>query len=145
MKPDCAYCQSLQAIFTGADEPPARIIERPKRAETIMAGKFVLTKLVNGQFHFHLQASNGEPILSSQRYDAKGGALNGIESVRVNAPHDDRYERKEASNGQPMFNLKSTNGQVIGTSETYSSVQARENGILSVKTNAPTAAVDDRT
>jgi uncharacterized protein YegP (UPF0339 family) len=44
-----------------------------------------------------------------------------------------------------MFNLKSTNGQVIGTSELYESVAARDNGIESVKTNAPSAAVDDLT
>ena len=40
-----------------------------------------------------------------------------------------------------MFNLKATNGQVIGTSELYESVAARENGIESVKKNAPDAEV----
>ncbi|MDN3718907.1 YegP family protein [Roseibium salinum] len=32
-----------------------------------------------------------------------------------------------------MFNLKASNGQVIGTSETYSSAASRDNGIESVK------------
>ena len=40
-----------------------------------------------------------------------------------------------------MFNLKATNGQVIGTSELYESAAARENGIESVKKNAPDAEV----
>ena len=53
----------------------------------------------------------------------------------------DRYERKESTNGKPMFNLKAGNGQVIGTSELYESVAARENGIESVKKNAPDAEV----
>lgn len=44
-----------------------------------------------------------------------------------------------------MFNLKASNGQVIGTSETYSSPSARETGIASVKANGPTAPVDDQT
>nr|WP_256365661.1 YegP family protein [Thioclava sp. JE_KL1] len=44
-----------------------------------------------------------------------------------------------------MFNLKATNGQVIGTSEAYSSEAARENGITSVKNNAPDAKLDDLT
>ena len=66
---------------------------------------------------------------------------NGIESVKRNAPEDARYDRKEAKNGAPYFNLKATNGQVIGTSEMYSSVAARENGIESVKKNAPDAEV----
>lgn len=110
-----------------------------------MAGKFVLKKATNGEFFFRLQAGNGESILSSERYAAKASAVAGIDSVKVNAPLDSRYERKNASNGQPMFNLKASNGQVIGTSETYSSATARDNGIESVKTNAPSATTDDQT
>ncbi len=44
-----------------------------------------------------------------------------------------------------MFNLKAANHQVIGTSEQYESTAARENGIESVKKNAPDANVDDQT
>ena len=43
--------------------------------------------------------------------------------------------------GSPFFNLKATNGQVIGKSEMYSSAAACENGIESVKKNAPEAEV----
>ena len=42
-----------------------------------------------------------------------------------------------------MFNQKATNGQVIGTSESYKTVAARDNGIESVKKNAPDASVVD--
>lgn len=110
-----------------------------------MAGKFILKKSTNGQFFFRLQASNGEPLLRSETYANKSGAQNGIDSVKKNAPLDERYERKTASNGQPMFNLKAANHEIIGTSETYSSTAARENGIASVKANAPSATVDDQT
>lgn len=51
-----------------------------------MAGKFVLSKAKNGKFHFSLKAGNGEIIATSQMYDSKSGALNGIESVKKNAP-----------------------------------------------------------
>ncbi|MGA9250812.1 MAG: YegP family protein [Roseobacter sp.] len=44
-----------------------------------------------------------------------------------------------------MFNLKASNGQVIGTSEVYSSKAARDNGIASVQKNAPEARLDDQT
>jgi uncharacterized protein YegP (UPF0339 family) len=44
-----------------------------------------------------------------------------------------------------MFNLKATNGQVIGTSESYESEKARDNGVESVKKNAPDAVVVDLT
>ena len=110
-----------------------------------MAGKFVLKKGSNGQFYFRLQAGNGETLLVSEMYVAKASAENGIVSVKTNAPEDGRYERKVAKNGQPMFNLKAANSQIIGTSETYSSEAAREKGIASVKANAPDAAIDDQT
>ncbi len=110
-----------------------------------MAGKFVLSKGTTDKYHFVLKAGNGETILSSQHYATKGAAAEGIASVKVNAPLDGHYERKTASNGSPMFNLKAANGLVIGTSETYSSTAARESGIASVKTNAPSAAVEDNT
>ena len=110
-----------------------------------MAGKFELKTAANGNFHFNLKAGNGQIILSSEMYDSKAAAENGIASVKTNAPIDERYERKVAKNGEPMFNLKASNGQVIGTSETYSSTTARDNGIASVKANAPTATTEDKT
>lgn len=110
-----------------------------------MAAKFEVKKSSNDQFYFRLKASNGEPILASEMYQSKAGAENGIQSVKTNAPVDSRYERKTASNNQPYFVLKAANGEPIGRSETYSSNAAMENGIESVKTNAPGAPVEDLT
>jgi len=43
------------------------------------------------------------------------------------------------------FDLKATNGQVIATSEVYSSAAACKKGLESVRKNAPIAAVEDQT
>lgn len=43
------------------------------------------------------------------------------------------------------FDLKAGNGQVIATSEVYSSEDACKNGIASVQKNAPVAAVENQT
>ncbi len=51
---------------------------------------------------------------------------------------------KQAKSG-PMFNLKARNGEIIGTSEIYSSVDACKNGIASVQKNAPVAGLEDQT
>ena len=109
-----------------------------------MAGKFLLKKASDGQFYFQLKAGNGETILTSEMYAAKPSATNGIASVKTNAPIDERYERKTNKSGKPMFNLKASNAQVIGTSESYSSESARDAGIASVKANAPSATTDDQ-
>ena len=50
-----------------------------------MAGKFVLEKGSTGKFHFNLHAANGQVIATSEHYESKESALNGIESVRRNA------------------------------------------------------------
>ncbi|MBR6312954.1 MAG: YegP family protein [Oscillospiraceae bacterium] len=44
-----------------------------------------------------------------------------------------------------MFNLKASNGEVIATSETYSSESACLNGIESVRKNAVDAKLEDQT
>jgi uncharacterized protein len=51
-----------------------------------MAGKFVVKKGNSGKFHFNLVAANGQVIASSETYETKASALNGIESVRRHAP-----------------------------------------------------------
>lgn len=110
-----------------------------------MAGKFELYTDNAGEFRFRLKAGNGENILASEGYKQKASAENGIASVRKNAAEDARYERKDTAAGKHMFNLKATNGQVIGTSQSYASAASRDNGIESVKKNAPDAALDDQT
>jgi len=108
-----------------------------------MAGKFEITKSKNGKFLFNLKAGNGQVILTSQMYDSLDGATQGIASCKTNSAKDERFERAQSSTDQPYFNLKADNGQVIGRSEMYTSVAARDNGIVSVKSNAPSADIKD--
>jgi len=110
-----------------------------------MAAKFDLKTAKNGECMFNLKAGNGQVILTSELYKQKSSAENGIESVRKNAVREGAFEVRENSKGEPYFILKATNGQEIGRSEYYSSKSAMENGIESVKTNAPDARVDDLT
>lgn len=108
-----------------------------------MAGWFELSKSSDGQFRFILKAGNAETILNSELYKAKASAENGIASVQANCSNDDRYERKTAANGKAFFNLKATNGQVIGTSQMYASEASRDKGIVSVKENGTSTTIKD--
>ncbi|OJU92524.1 MAG: hypothetical protein BGO13_05520 [Burkholderiales bacterium 66-5] len=110
-----------------------------------MAGKFELKKSRNGKFHFNLLAGNGQVILSSEMYEAKASAVNGIASVQKNGGDAARYDRLTGKDGSPYFVLKATNGQVIGQSQMYSGEAARDNGIQSCIGNAPGASTDDQT
>ncbi len=108
-------------------------------------GKFVIKKRKNDEFQFDLKAGNGQVILTSEGYTSKENCKKGIESVRKNSQVEARFEKLEAKNGKPYFNLKATNGQIIGTSEMYESVASRDNGIASVVKNAPGAEIEDLT
>ncbi|AEC20844.1 hypothetical protein PT7_2304 [Pusillimonas sp. T7-7] len=108
-----------------------------------MAGKFEIYKDKAGEFRFRLNASNGQAILASEGYKTKASCLNGVESVKKNSTNDALFERKQTSSGKHMFNLKATNGQVIGTSQLYDAEASRNNGILSVKNHAPDASLND--
>ena len=110
-----------------------------------MAGSFVVTAGSSGKVRFNLRAGNNENILTSESYEAKASALNGIESVRTNSQDDARFTRKKAKDGSPYFVLTAMNGQVLGTSEMYSSAAGMENGIKSVTATAPDAKVVDKT
>lgn len=110
-----------------------------------MAKRFELKKSSDGQFYFTLHAENNERILTGEMYKAKPGAENGISSIKTNALNDSRYDRRTSKAGKPYFVLKAANGEVIGTSEEYSSVGAMEDGIAAVKAAAATASTDDRT
>ena len=108
-----------------------------------MAGKFELKTAKNGKFYFNLKASNGQIILSSEMYESRQAAENGIASVKKNADDPKRYDRKESNKGEHYFNLKAGNGEPIGKSEMYTTAASMEGGIESVTKNAPDAATVD--
>jgi uncharacterized protein YegP (UPF0339 family) len=110
-----------------------------------MAGKFECYKDKAGEYRFRLVASNGETILSSEGYKSKASCTNGIASVQKNCANPDRFDMKKTPSGKYRFNLKAANGQVIATSQNYSSDSGCRNGMKSVASNAPGAAIDDQT
>jgi uncharacterized protein YegP (UPF0339 family) len=83
--------------------------------------------------------------MQSEMYESKASALNGIASIQKNAADDARYDRLVSKSEKPYFVLKAGNHQVIGQSQMYESEAGRDNGIESVKKNAPEATVDDQT
>ncbi len=49
-------------------------------------GKFEIYKDSQGEFRWRLRAANGEVIANGEGYTSKDGCVNGIESVKKNAP-----------------------------------------------------------
>jgi uncharacterized protein YegP (UPF0339 family) len=106
--------------------------------------KFSIFKsAVNNQYYYRLRAGNGEIILSGEGYISKQSCQTAIASVKVNAPFEARYERKNLYSF--TFMLKAANSETIGKSESYTTTVAREGGIAAVKRDAPYAPVEDLT
>ncbi|MBQ3865480.1 MAG: YegP family protein [Clostridia bacterium] len=57
--------------------------------EQLTNPKFEVYKDKAGEFRFRLKARNGEIIATGESYKAKASCLNGIDSIRRNAPDAD--------------------------------------------------------
>lgn len=95
------------------------------------------------EFRFRLKADNGQTILSSEGYTTKASCLNGIDSVRKNAADPKRFNKTTTPTNMFRFSLTAANNQIIGTSQNYKSESGRDNGIESVKRNAPKAEIKE--
>jgi uncharacterized protein YegP (UPF0339 family) len=95
------------------------------------------------EFRFRLKADNGQTILSSEGYTSKASCLNGIDSVRKNAADPKRFNKTTTPSNMFRFSLTAANNQIIGVSQNYKSESGRDNGIESVKRNAPNAEIKE--
>jgi uncharacterized protein len=105
--------------------------------------RFVILNTSNDQFRFNLIAANNEIVLTSETYTALSSAKDGIAAVRTAAQVDENFKRLTSVANEPYFTLQAANHEVVGTSEMYSSKQARDNGIDAVKRAASSAEVVD--
>ena len=84
-------------------------------------------------FHFNLHAGNGEVVLSSESYSSAAAAWNGAFAVQDAAQLADAFTVKTATDGRYYFTLTAENGQVVGTSQLYTSRESALAGVESVK------------
>lgn len=107
---------------------------------------------------FNLKAGNGEIIATSETYNSKDACMNGIDSVKTNAPiaaledqtvegfeteKNPKFEMYEDKAGEFRFRLKAKNGQIIATGEGYKAKAGCKNGIESIRKNAPDAKIEE--
>ena len=119
-------------------------------------GRFVIRQTDTG-YRFELKASNGETVASSEVYRTHAACVKGIESVvkcAAKAKFEDltvegravahpKFELYEDKSGEFRFRLKARNGEIIAVSEGYTTKASCENGIASVRKNAPEAALTE--
>ena len=119
--------------------------------------KFTIRAVPTG-YKFDLRAANGQNIATSEVYETAAACRKGIESVRKSAAKakledqteeaskpvtNPKFQLFQDKGGTFRFRLRSRNGQVVAVSEGYTTKAACENGIDSVRRNAPEAEIDE--
>ena len=119
--------------------------------KTVCNGKYVVKETESG-ISFRLAAGNNQIIGISEVYSSRAAMEKGIESVRKNAPEakvedqtsedfekvtNPKFEIYNDKAGEFRFRLKARNGEIILASEGYKTKASCENGIESVRKNAP--------
>ena len=125
--------------------------EEPAEEKPVCNGKYAVKETASG-YSFRLLAGNNQVIGISEVYSGKAALEKGIESVRKNAPAakiedqtaeviekvtNPKFEIYNDKAGEFRFRLKARNGEIILASEGYKTKAACENGIESVRKNAP--------
>ncbi len=129
-------------VFRTLDEAQAGIAAARDLVAGILQFKAAVTNgarfdlwrdLDDKKWYFVLRAEDGRVLVESQAYQARTGAVNGLESVRLNGKNLARYSIVEID-GDAHFIIKAGNGQEIGSSPPFDSVDEAEAGIQ--ETNA---------
>jgi uncharacterized protein YegP (UPF0339 family) len=109
---------------------------------TASTGSFETFTGEDGQTYFQLLAKNGERILRSEGYTSLSSAKKGITSVKKNGKVLANFKVLGADNGEFYFNLVATNGEIIGTSELYTTESSAKKAVDAViaALQSPTSA-----
>lgn len=105
--------------------------------------KFVISKNTNGEFKYEFLDQFEQLIFGKSGYKNKSMCLTVIESIKRNSQEDSKFYRKRTADNECYFNLKSSNGQIIGISKIYKDKVAREEAIQLVKTTSTDALIED--
>jgi uncharacterized protein len=96
----------------------------------------------SGQFHFNFFAKNGQIVLSSESYTSRAAAFNGAFAVQTDGQSAASYTLKQNVSATGFyFTVTALNGQVIGTSQQYTTKAAAQSGMTSLQTLLPSITV----
>jgi len=119
-----------------------------------LKAKYQVYKDIKGKYRFRLKAPNNKIVVVSEAYESKSSCLNGVTSIQKNCKSkvedktvgekldNPKYEIFVDSDLKFRFNLIAANGEIIGSSEAYSSKQGCKKGIEAVK-NSCDAEVEE--
>jgi hypothetical protein len=94
-----------------------------------------------GKFRFNIFAKNGKIVLSSEQYTSEAAAFNGAMAVQTEGQNAAAYELKQSASGSFFFNVKAQNGEIVGTSEQYTTKASAQSAMTSLQSTLKTLVV----
>jgi uncharacterized protein YegP (UPF0339 family) len=95
----------------------------------------------DARYYFSLYAKNGEIVLQSQGYSSEAAAMNGTFSVADNGVKAASWKLGNATGGGWYLNLVAANGQVIATSEVYTTKESAQQAQTAIMSLIPTVSL----
>lgn len=135
---------------TKAEEAPAPIVEEEPKTEAKAApvkkgrsynGKYEVFQVADG-YAYHLKASNGEILVSSETYASRDGVIKAIKAVQKNLETGEVRIFAD-KRGKYKFKLISKNYRVLAISSNYSVEKSAVRASESFKKFAQTADIVD--
>ena len=112
---------------------------------------FEIVEASNGEYYVNLRAQNHEIIGTTELYSSKSNATRAASTVRAlvkllapspavaDAAKVQRFEVFTGEDGKHYFRLRANNGEIVLSSQGYTSKESALNGIKSVETNGTSA------
>ncbi len=117
------------ASSSGGDRPPVDIFMTGEANDLLIEA---YRNNSDGEYYFHFKTKQGRPVLVSQGYASKESCENGIKSVIRNAANPKNFVRKTSPDGKHYFDLKASNGQIVGTSIAFDKIDQLDQMIMSL-------------
>jgi uncharacterized protein YegP (UPF0339 family) len=95
----------------------------------------------SGKWRFNFHARNGEIVLSSEQYADASGAYNGAFAVQGEATNAAAYTVAQNATRGFYFTVTAQNGEIVGVSEQYTTKEAAEAGVASLKSLLPSITI----
>ncbi|MBQ9081638.1 MAG: DUF1508 domain-containing protein [Clostridia bacterium] len=116
-------------------------------AKSAYAGKWIISQTVivdekgeelDGAYFFQLKASNGEALITSEEYASFHGAVQGIETFKVNIAKDN-FKISVSKKGKYVVKLLNSQSFLLAKGEKYGTRAQALNAIASIKRFASSA------
>lgn len=98
-------------------------------------GWYEISQFKDDDFRFVLKSSNGEILLTSEKFKSKLTLLNTIESIKTLGDNLDSFRVSISKNGKHYFNIVLKNNNIVATSQFYNDLVSFNSGINLVMNN----------